>query len=605
MNRKLVFVTVCVLILLQACASPSPAPAIEPTKTVTVASSTSTPMPTATPTSAPTPIPLAWTQVYDGQDFERDMVTAFATDKTDANIIYAGMKNSGVYKTIDGGLSWSPVNQGLTSTKMSSLVISPQNPLVLYAGTMDGIFNTNNGGEDWLRINNGSHVLMDMQDGSHLYARDETNIYETTNQGKSWKTVYSFKEGCPDKIRSWAIHPLDGKTLFIGAGEECEPTIYLSSDGGNTWVLEEKGNICLDGLVIGLDRQGNYSINSSCEDWSVSIPTSTLDTEYYFVDSNFYRQNLNEEQKLILGNPGIGFVTAITISPDDPNTIYVGGEGIAVSRDGGLTWTELNNGLGSALLHLEAGKGIKRALYGLAGKCQGIRIPLRVPRSGSHVLHEIEQSLFSSTDGGKTWKFIDQPGCNLIKDADGMTVYRVGGSPGGVSEGWIWRSKDVGKSWEKLLTPDRVIALTADQNQSGLLYVNLVEWDVWTNKQKVSTDYGHRWKSKIPTEDIKICYGSTLHFIDAYRPMAIDPQDGNHVLVIDNGVLLESHDSCDSTGVFSTAPSTNMNSIAFDPNNSDILYAGTDGGAYITFDGGATWGQVNDGLVGSDIVYSI
>jgi len=44
--------------------------------------------------------------------------------------------------------------------------------------------------------------------------------------------------------------------------------------------------------------------------------------------------------------------------------------------------------------------------------------------------------------------------------------------------------------------------------------------------------------------------------------------------------------------------------IIMDKNN-EILYAGTDGGAYVSFDAGATWGQINDGLVGSNIIYSI
>ena len=87
--------------------------------------------------------------------------------------------------------------------------------------------------------------------------------------------------------------------------------------------------------------------------------------------------------------------------------------------------------------------------------------------------------------------------------------------------------------------------------------------------------------------------------------MAIDPFDGNHVFVIDNGTLLESHDSCETTSAFGTAPNTSMNSIAFDPNNSNTIYAGTDGSAYVSTDSGKTWGQVNDGLLGAVVVYSI
>ena len=70
--------------------------------------------------------------------------------------------------------------------------------------------------------------------------------------------------------------------------------------------------------------------------------------------------------------------------------------------------------------------------------------------------------------------------------------------------------------------------------------------------------------------------------------------------------MLISTDSCGSW-----QPSNNglsnlfVNTLAIDPNNSNTIYAGTDGGAYVSFNGGATWGQVNDGLLGATVVYSI
>jgi photosystem II stability/assembly factor-like uncharacterized protein len=48
-----------------------------------------------------------------------------------------------------------------------------------------------------------------------------------------------------------------------------------------------------------------------------------------------------------------------------------------------------------------------------------------------------------------------------------------------------------------------------------------------------------------------------------------------------------------------------VNTVAIDPNNSSIVYAGTDGGAYVSFDTGETWNQINNGLLKSKVVYSI
>jgi hypothetical protein len=47
------------------------------------------------------------------------------------------------------------------------------------------------------------------------------------------------------------------------------------------------------------------------------------------------------------------------------------------------------------------------------------------------------------------------------------------------------------------------------------------------------------------------------------------------------------------------------NTIARDPNDRDVLYAGTDGGAYVSFDAGEHWAEINDGLLGATVVHSI
>lgn len=302
-----------------------------------------------------------------------------------------------------------------------------------------------------------------------------------------------------------------------------------------------------------------------------------------------------------LGKPGVGVFTTITISPYDPNTVYVSSEGISVSNDGGLTWIKLNNGLGNTLLHLEAGLGNADTLYLLSGGCKGIQI--QSYEGGYSPI----QMLYVSNNGGIAWDAIPQMDCYLVKDAAESTLYRTG-----ESAEWIWRSQDGGESWQRVITPRYIQTIVAHVSQTGLLYGFMrdpfhqtrADSNFPEEEYYYSEDFGNTWK-KQDTESTKICYGSTLQFIDKYRPMAIDPFDGNHVFVIDDGALLESHDSCDTTETFATPPNTSMNSIAFDPNNSSIIYAGTDGGAYVSFDGGQSWGQVNDGLLGATVVYSI
>ncbi len=93
-----------------------------------------------------------------------------AINPKNSAIIYAGIGNAfssqatgGVYKSIDGGASWSPVINGLSTKSVQALAIDPNNPDTLYAGTLDGgVFRSINGGGSWSSYNAGLNGTEDV-----------------------------------------------------------------------------------------------------------------------------------------------------------------------------------------------------------------------------------------------------------------------------------------------------------------------------------------------------------------------------------------------------------------------------------------------------------
>src|SRR5215472_1512920 len=95
----------------------------------------------------------AGVNVWTGIGPEGAQVTSLAIDPTAPIILYAATSNGGVFKTTNGGSSWSSVNVGLTNTNVSVVAIDPRTPTTLYAGTSgSGVFKTTDGGNRWSNI---------------------------------------------------------------------------------------------------------------------------------------------------------------------------------------------------------------------------------------------------------------------------------------------------------------------------------------------------------------------------------------------------------------------------------------------------------------------
>jgi len=86
------------------------------------------------PTPTPEPLPYQWSRINSAQFLERDKITDLAIHPTDRDVLYASMRHSGIYKTINGGISWQPAFTGINNTQVLSLAIDPEDPDVLYAG---------------------------------------------------------------------------------------------------------------------------------------------------------------------------------------------------------------------------------------------------------------------------------------------------------------------------------------------------------------------------------------------------------------------------------------------------------------------------------------
>ncbi len=648
-------------ISLPARLAPTPTSTITASPTVTVTPA-NTAIPTITPSPAPTPIPLAWKRISMGQDFSRDQVTAIIFNPKDPDVIYIGLQSAGMYKSIDGGSSWQPAHNGLASTLVSSLVISPDNPDTLYAGTEAGVFVTHDGGEQWsFSLKNFSSeqtlLLMDPEDNKHIYfaSLGDGRIFETRDGGLFWRQKQS-----ESRFASIAIDPRDAQTLW--AVDESGMALYRSTDSGTTWSLilsnepsepwqtydevvasdRNGGTIWLfgGGFVLASSDNGAtweyHNLLQTVRCQTILPDPVDLDTIYCGVPGNFANSTRllrTEDGGQTWGNVtflSLEGVSAMAISPADNQVILVGGDGLLYSTDGGKMLEERNNGLGGRQIELAINPVDPAILYASEGPCYW--------GESQHY------PLYRSEDRSTTWSVLqyasEYQACGLTIDANGNDLYRYASSGGNGNRLMVSRTR--GETWLSLFPSYSHVwgGIAAHPYQTGRIFAGGMDSDSGSPALFHSSDGGIFWTSDpLQTEGrwwrihFAADQGQTIYLVQdgmpAYRSvdggnsftpcqnyydfsisrpgeyLAIDPRDGNHLVMGTRGRgIYISNSGCELLKRIYQA-GLNINALKFDPVLPDTVYAGTDSGAYVSFDGGETWGQVNDGLLGATVVYSI
>jgi len=229
----------------------------------------------------------------------------WAIDPSNPAVIYAGVNgNSGVYKSTNGGATWTASGAGLTNTLIYAFALASINPAVLYAGTeYNGIFKSTNGGSTWEQTSLTKQypraLAVDPSNANIVYAGFgvfESGLHKSTNGGSTWNAVNTGLPASPG-IYALAIDPSSPTTLYAGGGFG----VFKSSDGGANWAAFNDGLTNKSVRSLAIDHTGTLlhagSNGGGVFDW----PTPTPSTPYLF--SNASNQVIAIDSVTFVGDP--------------------------------------------------------------------------------------------------------------------------------------------------------------------------------------------------------------------------------------------------------------------------------------------------------------
>lgn len=313
--------------------------------------------------------PIGPTRVDDGAGEFAGRVSAIAIHPTDPGILYIGGAQGGVWKTENGGASWTPLTDEECSLAMGSIAIDPVEPDIVYAGTGEqhfsgdsyygcGVLRSLDGGQTWEQLGgdifvrrtsftgrNGmgaggariSKVLVDpatagSANATTVLAASSFGLFRSTSSGLDWTRVL---EGIATDL---VAHPHDPSVLFAGIYGE---GIHRSSDGGVSWTRlsigfpSEPGRIILAiapsspdvvyaGVVHGLEAalRGNdmwiYRTEDGGENWEQRVAE----------DASCWSQ--------------CWYDFAMAVHPLDADRVFLGTVVLYESSDGGMIFEQIH-----------------------------------------------------------------------------------------------------------------------------------------------------------------------------------------------------------------------------------------------------------------------
>jgi photosystem II stability/assembly factor-like uncharacterized protein len=495
------------------------------------------------------------------------------------DVMYVTDAWAGVHISTDGGQTWFPSNEGITTRTGESgdaipvfcLTIDPHDPDIIWIGTqhLRGIFKSTDGGRTWVEMDDGvvelegitfRGITVDPRSSDVVYAAAEISswawaqeeqpgrefdktrgvVYRTTDGGQNWTAIWRG-----DNLARYVwIDPGNSDVIYISTGifdREAANSdhqtnapggegVLRSTDGGATWqpVNEGIANLYVGTLFMHPQDPGVLLAgagNNAYPDGGGVYLTTDGGTSWEAVVRD---ENIN----------------AVEFALSAPNVAYAGSEGAVYrSEDGGRSWDRVSGG--------EHG-------WGPPGVRAGFPIDFQVdPRDPNRIFaNNYGGGNFLSSDGGRTW-----------------TIASAG------------------------YTGAQVRDITVDPADPARVYAAA------RSGMFVSPDGGGTWAG----------LGSRPAFALEWNAIAVDPADSRHLLAGTNwdGLLFESRDGGASWQQVSQSPGpgTGWSAIAFAPTDSRTVYAGTSGffsagvfdirrpaaGVFVSHDGGASWTPANGG----------
>lgn len=299
---------------------------------------------------------------------EGGIVRSIAAAPSASHVVYAATSQAGIFKSSDNGNHWIPVNRGLTRVDVLALVLDPNSPAKLYAGTRSGLFKTMDGGSTWqptgpeLDKEQVKSLTLDPNDGKTLYAGTYHGLWTSTNEGATWSRL--AKQPDNTNISALAITRDTEHSLYAGTPDG----LFRSRDGGTTWTRSSQGLTVpsIATLVPDPTRpqtvyagtgDGAYRSDDGGDKWhsitfgQTNLPVTAIlvdphhpDTVYLgtsFVGGLFKTEDGGKSWIRIRGDNFTPAITALAFSPDDPKALIAGTayfSKVFTSPDAGLTW---------------------------------------------------------------------------------------------------------------------------------------------------------------------------------------------------------------------------------------------------------------------------
>ena len=309
-----------------------------------------------------------------------DTIVAIAPHPRHPDIAYVAT-NESLYKTRDGGATWSKVTTDLSSFRVLTLGVDPHSPANVLAGTMgDAVYKSPDGGQSWTPHNGGlkEHVsvvnqfLFHPHDPDIIYVATTVGAFRTKDGGRYWEErMYGMKE--VHYVVTIAMDSKNSDVMYAGT----TGGVYKTTDGTAHWGLVNNGLIPKEKL----DAAMALGVNSLVTDPHMPGTVYAGTTNGLFKTSDA-GASWNRIEKGLADT----YVSAILIDPSNPNILYAGTrKGVHKTTDGGQTWAEANAGLTTLNIRAMALSPID-PLVVFAGT------------NGS--------GLFRSRDGAKTWQHV-------------------------------------------------------------------------------------------------------------------------------------------------------------------------------------------------------